>query len=454
MSADYSLDKGLPAAPEVEKDLLGSLLIDPSLIDEVASVLKAEHFFLDAHRRIYQRIADLYETSRPIETVTLMQELQKHKELSAVGGAGYLASLTDGVPRRSSVSHYVEIIVDKFTLRSMIHAANSIVAQALDPAASASQVVGDAEAVILGVAAAEDSGAVKIGDVTSTVEQRVAWGMKASTERTAVELTWGLGDLDRLTRGAFGGELTVVGGESGGCKTSFGVQMTLENVKEGSPVAWFSMEMSRDKLTQRFYPQLSNIITAEIMRDPRLMNDHTHVPEIQRISEELATLPIWIDDSSALPINKVCARIRMMRRKHGIRLFVIDYLQLITMSQAKSKAEGIEATMFALRDLVKTEPTIHILLLSQYSKADGFSKKRTRSRSDLYGSSTIHHAAQNVLLLALEDATDKDSGFRLDCEIKVDKQRDGKKGKVECLFDPDFLRFKDKRKQMPLTGEK
>ncbi len=102
---------------------------------------------------------------------------------------------------------------------------------------------------------------------------------------------------------------------------------------------------------------------------------------------------------------------------------------------------------------MKIEPTIHILLLSQYSKADGFSKKRTRSRNDLYGSSTIHHAAQNVLLLALEDVADKGAGFRLDCEIKVDKQRDGKKGKVECLFDTDFLRFQDKKRQLPLSGE-
>ena len=448
-----SVNDSLPAAPEVEKNLLGGLLLDSSLIDEVASALRTDHFVLDAHRRIYNRICDLYESSRPVELVTLTEELMKHKELNKVGGAGYLSSLTDGVSRKSSLSHYVSIIVDKFTLRSMIHAANGIVAHALDPAASASEVVGDAEASILGVAAQGDGEAVRIGDVSPEVERRVEWGMKASPERTAVELTWGLGDLDKFTRGAFGGELTVVAGESGGSKTSFGVQMTLENAKEGSPCAWFSMEMPKEKLTQRFYPQLSDIITADIMRDPRLMNERTHIPEIQRISAELANLPIWIDDSSALPINKLCARIRMMRRKHGIRLFVIDYLQLITMSQSKTKAEGIEAAMFALRDLVKIEPTIHILLLSQYSKADGFSKKRTRSRNDLYGSSTIHHAAQNVLLLALEDVADKGAGFRLDCEIKVDKQRDGKKGKVECLFDTDFLRFQDKKRQLPLSGE-
>ena len=437
-----SLDSGLPASLEAERSILGAILLDNNLCDEAFAALKTDHFFLDAHRRIYTRMADLMETNRPVDIVTITEELLKHKELKAIGGAGYLASLTDGVPRRSSLSHYIDIVIEKATLRNMIHAANGIIAEALDSDAKADEVVSNAEAAILNVAAEDEGEAVKIGDVCADVERRVAWGMaNAKSERTALEMTWGLSGLDSWTKGLYSGELTVCAGESGRGKTVFALQVTLANAREQTPVAWFSLEMPRDKLTQRLYPQMSDILCSHHMRDPRSMNDREHIPEVMRMSAELQALPIWVDDTSSLTIKKLVARIRMMRRKHGIRLYVIDYLQLIqpTQQDRGSSGDGVKEVIFALRDLVKAEP-IHILLLSQFSKADGFGKKRKRSRSDLYGGSVIHHAAQNVVLLQVEEAEGKE-GYYLDAEFRIDKQRDGKVGKVECQFDPDHLLF-------------
>jgi len=435
-----SLDSGLPASPEAERSILGAILLDNNLCDEAFAALKTDHFFLDAHRRIYTRMADLTETNRPVDIVTITEELLKHKELKAIGGAGYLASLTDGVPRRSSLSHYIDIVVEKATLRNMIHAANGIIAEALDSDAKADEVVSNAEAAILNVAAEDEGEAVKIGDVCADVERRVAWGISAKSERTALELTWGIPALDTWTKGLYSGELTVLGAESSGGKTALAVQVTLANAREQTPVAWFSIEMPKDKLTQRFYPQMSEIITSFHMRDPRSMNDKVHIPEIMRMSAELQTLPIWIDETSSISIKKLVARIRMMRRKFGIRLFICDYLQLIEPSRQNQNDGGIKEVIFALRDLVKVEP-IHILLLSQYSKADNFGKKKRRSKSDLYGGSVIHHAAQNVVLLSVEDPEGKEDGYYLDVELRVDKQRDGKKGTVHCMFDPHHLLF-------------
>ena len=144
-ATDFSLDRGLPASPEAERSILGAILLDNNLQNEALSTLKSDHFFLDAHRRIYQRIADLSENNRPIDIVTLTEELLRHKELEAVGGAGYLASLTDGVPRRSSVEHYVRIVRDKAMLRNLIHAANGVISQALEQASSAAEVIDSAE---------------------------------------------------------------------------------------------------------------------------------------------------------------------------------------------------------------------------------------------------------------------------------------------------------------------
>ncbi len=126
---DYSLDRGLPASPEAERSILGACLLDNDLSNEALADLKPEYFFLDAHRRIFAAMAWLAEHGRPIDTVALMQMLQDRKELDAVGGAAYLASLTDGVPRRSSIAHYISIVREKWNARQLLHGCNSTIGQ-------------------------------------------------------------------------------------------------------------------------------------------------------------------------------------------------------------------------------------------------------------------------------------------------------------------------------------
>jgi replicative DNA helicase len=131
-ATDYSLDRGLPASPEAERSILGAILLDNSLANEALIALKADHFFLDAHRRIYQRLTEMMEQGTPLDIVSLTVDLMAHKELEAVGGAGYLASLTDGVPRRTSVQHYVSIVIEKANARNFIHSCNAGIALALE----------------------------------------------------------------------------------------------------------------------------------------------------------------------------------------------------------------------------------------------------------------------------------------------------------------------------------
>jgi replicative DNA helicase len=281
---------------------------------------------------------------------------------------------------------------------------------------------------------------VEIGSVAPAVEARIQEKRTASQERTAVEMTWGISGLDGWTKGLFGGELTVVGGETGQGKTPFACQVLLENAREGTPSALFSMEMPKENVSQRFYPLMGDIITADMMRDPRLINLHTHIPEVKRLSCELSKLPIRIDDESHLHINRLVARIRMMRRRFGTRLFVCDYLQLIGHS-CKTEVDGIRDVVFKLRDLVKAEPLIHIVLISQYSKADGFNKNKKRTGGDLYGGSAIRHAAHNIFLISIEDPEKREKNDLLDVEIRINKQREGRLGKVTCMFDRDHLRY-------------
>jgi replicative DNA helicase len=239
----------------------------------------------------------------------------------------------------------------------------------------------------------------------------------------------------------FVGEFTIISGESSGGKSSAAMQMTLANAREGVPCAWFSLEMTKEQIVRRYYAAMSTIITANHMRDPRLMNLHTHVPEMHRISEELSKLPIQIDDTSSMRIDTLRARIRMLRRRFGCRLFVVDYLQLIKGMPKMPRLEAFEHTVFTLRDIPKEEPDIHLAVLSQYSQGDKFIKGNKRTKDSLYGGSVIHHAAQNVIMITIEDPDKRDPLDLLDVEFRIAKQRDGKRGKVTCQFDRDHLTF-------------
>src|SRR5208282_3424438 len=147
-TTDYSLARTLPANVEAERSILGAILLDNLAYNEAAEHLKPEDFSLDSHRRIFTRMVDLSESSRPIDMITLVEELDRRKELEAIGDVGYVSGLVDGVPDRPSIEHYIKIVRDKALLRGLIHAANAAIARASDQGDAAEEILNDAEAAI------------------------------------------------------------------------------------------------------------------------------------------------------------------------------------------------------------------------------------------------------------------------------------------------------------------
>ena len=449
---DLTLDSGVPASVDAERTVLGAVLLDNESFFDDSLDLIVDDFSLDAHRRIYEVMNEILfgmvEGVTHVDIVTLANELAKRKWTEAVGGVAYLASLTEGLPRRPVVDEYVRIIKDKARLRRVMLACSSAMSRAADQSEPSLDVVSELQEQLAEVVGEGTSGAVPIGEVTSAVEERVNKNRTISSERTALEMTWGLEGLDNATHGCFRGEFTVIGGESSGGKTAYGVQLSIANAREGTPVVWFSMEMSKESLTQRFYPSMSDLLTNNNLRDPRSMNLHTHIPEMRRISQELARLPIDIDETSPLRIDKLRGRIKMMCRKwkkktNGNKIIIIvDYLQLIKGLPKLAPLEQFSNILFTLRDIPKDEPDVHLVVLSQYSQGDKFVKKNAgRTKDSLYGGSVIHHAAQNVFMISIEDPEKRDEIDLLEVAIRIAKQREGKRTKVNCNFDRDHLRF-------------
>src|SRR5271157_3425473 len=147
-TTDYSLERGLPVSMEAERSILGAILLDNSLYDQAAEHLTPDDFSLDAHRRIYSRMRDLQETGRPVDMITLVEELDRRKEVEAIGGVAYLSSLIDGVPERPSIEHYVRIVRNKALLRGLINVAQNAIAEAIEHSDEAEEVLGRAEQAI------------------------------------------------------------------------------------------------------------------------------------------------------------------------------------------------------------------------------------------------------------------------------------------------------------------
>ena len=440
-----SIDTGLPADVAAERTILGAILLDNNSFWDGTADLKADEFSLDSHQRIFRAMNEIFfgmvEEMSHVDLVTLATTLRSRKELESVGGVAYLSSLTEGLPRRPEIEEYVRIVSDKARLRRFMILMSAGIARAADQSEPSERIISDMETDLLTLHSEGSEHAVDVGSVAPEIEADVEAGRNIGAERTALQFTWGIKGLDEKTRGAFRGEFTVLAADSSGGKTAMIVQMLIANGQEETKCCLFSPEMTKEKVVRRFYPALSPIITASHMRDPRLMNLHTHIPEMQRISGLLRKLPIKIDDTSPLHIDKLIARMRMMRRKFGTTLFGVDYLQLIEPPARMNETAGFKYVVMALRDFVKMEPDCHLVVLSQYSKSDGFTKSKKRTKDSLYGGSVIHHAAQNVLMISVEDPEKRDDRDLLDAEIRIAKQRDGRRGKVNCYFDRDRLLF-------------
>lgn len=446
------LESGVPANIQAEKMILGGILLENDTYFDDLGDLTASDFSLDSHQLIFECMGSIlsgYESGMyHVDLVTLANALASResmgqKHIDIIGGVAYLSSLTEGLPRRPVVEEYVRIVREKAKMRVLMALGNSLQAAAQDSSEHSGFLLDWMQERLTAVVADEQMEAVKVGDVCGVVEQGILKKRDAPMEQVALDLTWGLNELDKFTKGLFGGEFTILSAESGGGKTSLMWQIVVANAMAGVPCAVFSMEMSKEKLIQRLYPLLSQVVTANHIRDPRLMNLHTHVPEMQRLSEMMAKLPIWIDDTSPLSLAKFKARAKKLRRKHGCRVIAADYLQLFE-APGKTGVEKIETISFGLRDFAKAEQDMALIVLSQYSKAQGFVKKNRRTKSDLMGGSAIHHAAQNVVLVTIESPEKRDKKDLLDVEIVVDKQRDGATGRVTCCYDRDSLKFVSK----------
>ena len=441
MSAQATLERPLPQNLDAERSILGAILLDNHALNAAIENLKPEDFFLEQHRRVFNQMIALGENQQAIDLVTLTESLHRVGELESSGGAPYLAALADGMPRVSNVEHYARIVREKALLRNLIHATHNIQQRALEGEDGADTVLDNAESAIF--ALAEDrvkAGLIPVKDIVRDNFERLEKIFREGKSITGVST--GYTELDKLLSGLQPSELLILAARPSQGKTALALNFA-ENIsiRAGSPVAFFSLEMSKESLLQRLVASVAQIDAH------KFRSGHLSREDWRRMTEALGTIssaPLWIDDAGSTSVLEIGAKARRLKREKGLSLVVVDYLQLITgRGRFSNRQEEVSSISRGLKGLAK-ELQIPVLVLSQLTRAPE-REERGPQLSDLRESGAIEQDADVVMFIYRPHWSKMEASpeERDQAEIQVAKQRNGPTDKVRFVFRSRLTRFEE-----------
>ena len=444
-TTDYNIASTLPANVEAERSILGAILLDNLAYNQAAEHLRPDDFSLDSHRRIYSRMVDLAESSRPIDMITLIEELERRKELEAIGDVGYVSGLVDGVPDRPSIEHYIRIVRDKALLRGLIHAANAAIAKAADQSDPAEDILNEAEATIFQLSEKRiGRGFIGVQEIIKELG-----GIDALLQRgqriTGLETYYS--ELDEKTSGLQPSDLVILAARPSLGKTSFAMNIAENAAIHGSKVVGvFSLEMSKEALLQRMLCSVARV-DAHKFRTGSLWQDDTR--KIQQAIEQLAHAPIFVDDTPGISISEMRAKARRLVQSQGkLDLLIVDYLQLMSGGGGRryeNRTQEVSAISRGLKGLAK-ELRVPVIALSQLSRAPetrGSGDHRPQL-SDLRESGSIEQDADLVMFIFREEVYKPDDPeLEGRAEIIIAKQRNGPIGRINLAFIKRSTRFEN-----------
>jgi replicative DNA helicase len=441
MATLEKIESRLPESREAECGILGAVLLDNRHFNEAAEHLKPEDFCIDAHRRIYARMMELRDSSRPIDIITLVEELKQNRDLEAVGDQGYIASLLDGVPDRPSIDYYVKIVRDKAILRGLINVSNAAIAKASEQRDPADQILNEAEAAVF------ELSEKRIGTGFQSFKEisLKSGGIDALLQRGAriTGLATHYSDLDEMTSGFQKSDLVILAARPSMGKTAFAMNIA-ENaaIDDGKVVGIFSLEMSSEALMHRLLCSRA-IVDAHKLRTGSLWGEDTK--KIVRASEELGKAPLFIDDTPGISLSEMRAKAHRLKQSQGrLDLLVVDYLQLMSggSKRFENRTQEVSSISRGLKAIAK-ELGAPVLALSQLSRAPESRGGDHRPQlSDLRESGSIEQDADVVMFIFREEIYKQDDpDLKGRAEIIMAKQRNGPIGKFHLAFLHNSTRF-------------
>ncbi len=433
-------DKTLPQSLDAERTVLGAVLVDNGAMNGAAELLARDDFYREGHRRIFEAMGNLVERSQPIDLVTLKDELARTQALEAVGGAPYLASLVDGVPRITNVGDWCRIIKEKAVLRNLIHASNRIAQAAYEAEDEPSQILDQAEKAIFEIAERRiRHGFVGIRDIVKesfrTIDQL------AQSKGNATGVPTGFVDLDERTSGLQRGDLVIVAARPSMGKTSLCLNIAQHaSLKAGETVGLFSLEMSKEQLVLRMLCSDARVNSHKLRTGSLGEKDWAR---LAKAYADLSSSKIFIDDSASGTPLEVRAKCRRLKAEHGLGLVIIDYLQLMSSGgRVENRQQEVAQISRSLKGLAK-ELSVPVVALSQLSRAPEARTDKRPQLSDLRESGGLEQDADVVMFIYREEEhkpTPENQGI---AEIIIGKQRNGPTGSVKLAFIKEHTRFEN-----------
>ncbi len=442
-----------PASIHNEVAILGAMMMDALAISDATGKLRTEDFSLDSHRRIFQAMLDLLAANHAVDYLTVMDHLSRKKELDSIGGASYLAHLTEGIPRNLNIESYVRIVKDKSLLRQLMAIFDEGSSRAADQGEDATNVLGDIEARLAEVAdSAIQRGFAGIGEIVAS-----SFGSIDALYEQGREIT-GLAthyiEFDRMTSGLQESELIIIAARPSMGKTAWAINIAQNAaVRDGKVVAVFSLEMSKESLLRRLLASEALVNSRKIQTGFLPREDKG---KLLAALERLVDSKLFIDDTPGITLAEMRAKARRLRQQEGrLDLIVIDYLQLMTGPVAPGKRgfenrnQEVSAVSRGLKALAK-EMRVPVIALSQLSRASeqrGGDKKPLLS--DLRESGSIEQDADVVAFIHRESYYNKtedgeeDPDSKGKAEIIIAKQRNGPTGSVHLAYLSDYTRFEN-----------
>jgi len=436
-----------PQAIEAEQSILGSMMLDNRMIDEISAELEARDFYRADHQAIYNQIVHLDEKGDAADVVTVSESLTHLGELEKVGGLAYLGSLASNTPNTGNVKSYAKIVRERAILRRLIESANDIIQQAYQPEGKEpAEVLDFAESVIFEIAKNNShakAGFRKIDSLLGEAVDKIEELFR--TKQTITGVATGFTDLDKQTSGLQGGDLVIVAGRPSMGKTSFSMNLVeYAAINQGLPVAVFSMEMPGAQLATRMLASLSRVNSTKL-RTGQL--DTEDWPKLTSAIGILQDKNIYIDDTPALSPLEVRTRARRLaaEHEHGLGLIMLDYLQLMRGSDSannENRTLEISNITRSLKGLAK-ELDCPIIVLSQLNRSLEQRPNKRPVMSDLRESGAIEQDADVIMFIYRHEVYEPETEQKGMAEIIIGKQRNGPIGTIRLAFLGEYTRFEN-----------
>ena len=429
-----------PQDIEMERALLGALLLNQNAMYEVADLIGVDSFYAGKHRTVFDGMLSLYAKGEPIDVVTLSSKLKERKQLADIGGASFLSELTSAAASPGSARHYAQVVQTKFVLRSLIDAAAKIGELGFEEDRDIEELLDEAQATVFSISQAPMLRSFSpIKDELTEAWERLEHLQKH--EGTLRGISTGFPQLDNLLAGLQKSDLILLAARPSMGKTALALDIArLSATKHKTSVGIFSLEMSSQQLVDRMLAAQAGV-NAWRLRTGKIKSED----EFARLQEAMGTLaeaPIYIDDKPSSTVLQMRSVARRLKMEKDLKLVIVDYLQLITPIYSRAGDSMVQQITEISRSLkaMARELDVPVLALSQLSRAVETRRGRPRL-SDLRDSGSLEQDADVVMFIHRDDKMNESSDRPGVAEILVEKHRNGPTGKIELRFDEEKTTF-------------